>query len=72
MMNLSFLIALPLLTAAAVLFCNGLKQVRITALAGSTLQLVLALWLLMAYHGERAGGNMASMLLSPTIPGFPR
>jgi NADH-quinone oxidoreductase subunit M len=62
MMNLSFLIALPLLTAAAVLFCNGLKQVRITALAGSTLQLVLALWLLMAYHGERAGGNMASML----------
>ena len=43
-MNLSLLILLPLLTAVTILFCNGLKQVRSVALAGSVLQVALGIF----------------------------
>lgn len=45
-MLLSSFILLPLLTALAVLFCKGLRQVRIVSLIGSALQLVMAIVLL--------------------------
>ncbi len=61
-MNLSLLILVPLLTAVAILLCNGLKQVRSVALLGSAVQLLLALGLLYTYHQERETGNTAQML----------
>jgi NADH-quinone oxidoreductase subunit M len=59
-MNLSLLIILPLLTALLILFCKGLKQVRVVALAGSVGQLALSGYLLSAYLREHAA--------NPTIP----
>jgi NADH-quinone oxidoreductase subunit M len=56
-MNLTLLILLPLLTAIAILFAKG-KQVRQLALAGSVSQLVLCLYLLLAYYNEPASKGM--------------
>ncbi len=39
-MNLSLIVLIPVLTAVAILFCNGLKQVRSFALLGSCVQLL--------------------------------
>jgi NADH-quinone oxidoreductase subunit M len=61
-MNLSLLIILPLLTSIAILFCNGLKQVRMVSFLGSALQLIMALYLLIKYNAERAAGNVSQML----------
>jgi NADH-quinone oxidoreductase subunit M len=61
-MNLSLLIIVPLLTAIAVLLCNGLKQVRTISFIGATAQLILSFVLLALYWKERAAGNTAAML----------
>jgi NADH-quinone oxidoreductase subunit M len=61
-MNLSLLIILPIITAAAIPFCKGLKQVRAVALLGSTLQVALTGILLFFYWTERASGNTQQML----------
>ena len=69
-MNLSLLILLPLFTAVAILFCNGLKQVRVVALAGSVLQLLMAILLLTDYWKERAAGNQSPMLFESDYTWF--
>jgi NADH-quinone oxidoreductase subunit M len=61
-MNLSLLILLPFLTSVAILPLKGLKQVRVVALVGSALQLILAFALLYFYLHERASGNTSTML----------
>lgn len=61
-MNLLLLIATPLLTALAVLFCRNKEQVKWTSLAGSVAQLGLSFMLLLAFNAERAAGNTAQML----------
>jgi NADH-quinone oxidoreductase subunit M len=61
-MNLSLLIILPLLTAIAILLCNGLKQVRTVSFIGAAAQLLLSFVLLALYWKERAAGNAAPML----------
>src|SRR5580704_18898500 len=61
-MDLSLLIIIPLATALALLFCKGLQQVRIVALMGAFIQLVLAVLLLWAYRNERLAGNPSVML----------
>jgi NADH-quinone oxidoreductase subunit M len=61
-MNLSLLIILPLLTAVSILFCKELRQVRVAALMGSAVQLLLAGFLLSRYWNERAAGNKSQML----------
>lgn len=61
-MNLSLLILLPLVTALVILFCNGLKQVRVAALVGSVAQLAVSVRLLLLYQAERAAGNHSPML----------
>src|ERR1039457_1863050 len=61
-MNLSLLIAVPVLASVAILLCRNGKQVRAVALLGAAVQMLLALWLLSSYHTERAGGNMEQML----------
>jgi len=61
-MNLSWLIILPLATAVALLPLKGQKQVRVVALLGSTIQLILAFVLLYSYWTERSNGNVSTML----------
>ncbi|WP_205508945.1 complex I subunit 4 family protein [Longitalea arenae] len=61
-MLLSALIILPLLTAIALLFCNGLRQVRVLALSGAVVQLIYVLWLLVVYWQQRPAGDAAAIL----------
>ena len=69
-MNLSLLILVPILTAAGVLCCGGLKQVRMVSFIGAAVQLLLAFFLLLAYWQERAGGNTANMLFQADYTWF--
>ena len=69
-MNLSLLILIPLLTAFAILFCRGLRQVRTVSLIGSVVQLALSVMLLIAYSKERATGNGAMMLFESDFVWF--
>jgi NADH-quinone oxidoreductase subunit M len=61
-MSLSIIIILPLITAIALLFSNGLRQVRVMALSGAVMQLILSFFLLFTYWQQRAAGNRAAML----------
>jgi NADH-quinone oxidoreductase subunit M len=61
-MSLSLLIILPLITAIALLFCNGLRQVRVVALSGAVVQLMVAFLLLAFYWQQRTAGDQATML----------
>jgi NADH-quinone oxidoreductase subunit M len=61
-MNLSLLILLPLVTAVVILFCKGLKQVRMVALLGAVIQLGASSWLTLLYWHERGIGNNDPML----------
>lgn len=58
-MDLSLLVLLPLVTAIAILFGNGLRQVRTIALLGSVAQLVLVIVLFVLYQQEGGGEIMA-------------
>jgi NADH-quinone oxidoreductase subunit M len=69
-MNLSLLILLPLITAIAVLFCKGLKQVRTVSLIGTTAQLIFSFALLVEYWKERAAGNGAQFLFDQNYTWF--
>jgi NADH-quinone oxidoreductase subunit M len=69
-MNLSLLIILPLLTAVALLFCNGLKQVRTVSLLGAVAQLGLSFVLLGQYLAERTTGNTSAMLFETSYSWF--
>lgn len=61
-MNLTILILLPFITACGLLFCKGLKQVRMLALLGSAAQLVVSIVLLFMFNNERKAGNTEPML----------
>jgi NADH-quinone oxidoreductase subunit M len=61
-MNLSLLIIVPLLTALVLLPAKGLKQVRIVALLGSSVQLILCFVLFFFYQQERESGNTEAFL----------
>lgn len=61
-MNLSLLILLPMVTAFAVIFCKGLRQVRAVSFVGATAQLILTGVLLIRYCQARAAGNTSAML----------
>lgn len=69
-MLLSVLIILPLLTALAILFCKGLKQVRIVSLMGASVQFIYSFGLLFEYWRERASGNHAQFLFDFNISWF--
>jgi NADH-quinone oxidoreductase subunit M len=69
-MNLSLLIILPLLTAIAVLFCKGLKQVRAVSLIGASAQFLSSLGLLLVYWRERAAGNSSQFLFDFNVTWF--
>jgi NADH-quinone oxidoreductase subunit M len=61
-MNLSLLIILPFITAVGILLAKGLKQVRVIAFIGASLQLLLCLALLYFYYQERAKGTTTAFL----------
>jgi NADH-quinone oxidoreductase subunit M len=61
-MNLSLLLIIPILTAVIILFCKGLKQVRLVALIGSGFQMAQSGVLLSSYWCERCAGNKEQML----------
>lgn len=69
-MNLSLLVIIPFVTAVAVLFCSGLKQVRIVSLIGSVAQLGLSAVLLNAYWQARNEGNKDLMLFESNYRWF--
>ena len=69
-MNLTILIILPLLTALAILFAKGLKQIRTLALLGAGLQLMMALLFFIQYKNERAAGNHSAMLFESNYTWF--
>ncbi|MBL7701786.1 MAG: NADH-quinone oxidoreductase subunit M [Ferruginibacter sp.] len=70
-MNLSLLILIPLLTAAAVLLMRNAAQVRWVSLLGASAQLVLAFVLLFLFNQQRAAGNTAQMLFETQYNWFP-
>jgi NADH-quinone oxidoreductase subunit M len=59
---LSLLIIIPLLTVMAILFCDGLRQVRMVSLMGASVQFMFSFWLLFQFWKERASGNAAQFL----------
>ena len=69
-MNLSLLLIVPLLTTLIVLFCKGLKQVRVVSLLGTSIQFILSFVLLYFYWNERAAGNKTQFLFEYNIPWF--
>lgn len=69
-MSLHLLIILPLLTLIALLFVNGLKQVRLVSLIGAVAQLVVSFILLYAFWQERSHGNTAAMLFESNYSWF--
>ncbi len=70
-MNLIFFLLLPLLTAIIILLLRNATQVKWVALAGATLQFVLAFVLLFTFREQRADGNTAQMLFETTYNWFP-
>jgi NADH-quinone oxidoreductase subunit M len=69
-MNLSLLVIIPAVTAIAIPFCKGLKQVRTVTLLGSAIQVLLVAMLLFAYWAERSAGNTAQMLFESRFTWF--
>jgi NADH-quinone oxidoreductase subunit M len=69
-MDLSLLVLLPLVTAIAILFGRGLKQVRVIALGGAILQLVLVIVLFFIYRGEQAVENTAGLMFQSRYDWF--
>ena len=70
-MNLLLLILIPLVTAVTILLVRNTNQVRWIALAGATVQFVLAFMLLFAFRNERIAGNTAQMLFELQYNWFP-
>jgi len=71
-MNLSLLIILPFVTALAVLFASGLKQVRTISLVGSVAQLGLSFVLLSQYLQQRLVDKTSRMLFETDMGWFQR
>ena len=69
-MNLTLLILVPLLTAIALLLVPN-RQVKWLALAGASVQLILALALLVIYRNEVAAGNTAPVFFQQQYNWFP-
>jgi NADH-quinone oxidoreductase subunit M len=67
-MNLLLLLGVPLFTACAILLWRNQQQVKWVALAGSVVQMVLAIVLLFAFRGERAAQHTSQLLFEQSYP----
>lgn len=71
-MNLLILhIAIPSLTALAIMFVNSQKQVRTIAATGMSIQLIQSLVLLFQFLQERMSGNNAEVLFNQSFVWYP-
>jgi NADH-quinone oxidoreductase subunit M len=70
-MNLLVLIFIPLITALLILLMRNVQKIKLTALAGSVVQLVLALWLYFSFTQERSLGNTNALLYEIRYQWFP-
>ena len=69
-MNLLILLAIPLLTALALLFPRNANGVKWMSLTGATVQFIIAFILLFSYRSERAVGNTDQMLFQQNFSWF--
>lgn len=69
-MTLSMLIWCPLATALLILFLKGLRPVRLVALGGSVVQLLLAIVICVQYQSQRTAGNHAAFLFEERFTWF--
>ena len=67
---LTSLILIPVLTVLALLFCKELKNIRVIAAVGMTIQLLQAIRLVFIYLAERASGNDSEMILKKSYQWF--
>ena len=67
---LTSLIIIPLLTVLTLLFTKGLKNVRVIAAIGMTIQLLQSIRLVFIYLAERASGNDSEMILQKSYQWF--
>lgn len=70
-MNLVSLILLPFITAVIILLARNAQQVKVVALTGSVLQLILSFVLLYLFNAEKAAGNTAQMIFEMQYNWFP-
>jgi len=70
-MNLVSLILLPLITAVVILLTRNAQQVKVVALTGAVLQLILSFVLLYLFNAEKAAGNTAQMIFEMQYNWFP-
>lgn len=59
---LSLFVIVPILMLIGFVPCKNINQVRVVAVAGSTIQLILSFVLLYLFFAERSAGNTAEML----------
>ena len=67
---LTSFILIPVLTVLALLFCKELKNIRVIAAVGMTIQLLQAIRLVFIYMAERASGNDSEMILKKSYQWF--
>jgi NADH-quinone oxidoreductase subunit M len=70
-MNLSLLLLVPLITIIAVLLMPNNQQVKWISLAGTSVQIIISLFLFVYYRNEVAAGNTAQMLFQQQYEWFP-
>ncbi len=68
---LSLFVLIPVLTSIGIGFTKNLKQTRLVAIVGMSIQLVLAATLIFMYLAERRAGNVAEMLFMYDALWFP-
>ena len=67
---LTSLIFIPILTVLVLLFSKGLKNIRVIAAVGMTIQLFQSIRLVFIYLAERASGNNSEMILQKSYQWF--
>ena len=67
---LTSLIIIPALTVLVLLFTKRLKNVRLIAAIGMTIQLLQTIRLVFIYFAERASGNDSEMILQKSYQWF--
>jgi len=67
---LTSFILIPVLTVLALLFCKELKNIRVIAAVGMTIQLLQAIRLVFIFMAERASGNDSEMILKKSYQWF--
>ena len=67
---LTSLVVIPLVTVLILLFTKKLKQIRVIAAIGMSIQLLQCIRLLFIYMAERSSGNKAEMILQNTFQWF--